>query len=116
MRQLMLLGKVIQNLANETMPGKKEAYMKQLNDFIINNTEPLRSFYQSLLARKGDNDRFSGALMSDIIRENSLQNIFRLLNDASNRKHLEQHLSASGLNSTCASLRKYFAASGSESD
>ena len=30
-RQLILVTKVLQNLANDTLPGKKEGYMERLN-------------------------------------------------------------------------------------
>jgi neurofibromin 1 len=32
-RQLVLIGKVMQNLANMTLPGTKEQFMNQLRDF-----------------------------------------------------------------------------------
>lgn len=52
-RQLILLGKVLQNLANNTLPGKKEAYMERLNSFIADNHERLVQFYASVCANAG---------------------------------------------------------------
>jgi hypothetical protein len=48
-RQLILVAKVMQNLANDTLPGKKEGYMERLNDFITSNQQPLRQFYATLI-------------------------------------------------------------------
>ncbi|KAL6055862.1 Ras GTPase activating protein ira2 [Balamuthia mandrillaris] len=48
-RQLILIAKVLQNLANDTLPGKKEHYMERLNDFITSNQDPLRKFYRNVL-------------------------------------------------------------------
>lgn len=41
--------KVLQNLANDTLPGKKEAYMEALNAFITSNQQPLKQYYRDLL-------------------------------------------------------------------
>jgi hypothetical protein len=48
-RQLILVCKVLQNLANDTLPGAKEAYMEQLNSFIATNKGGLERFYQKVL-------------------------------------------------------------------
>jgi len=48
-RQLILIAKVLQNLANDTLPGKKEAYMEALNAFITSNQQPLKQYYRDLL-------------------------------------------------------------------
>eukprot|EP01088_Endostelium_zonatum_P003117 TRINITY_DN141_c0_g2_i1.p1 TRINITY_DN141_c0_g2~~TRINITY_DN141_c0_g2_i1.p1 ORF type:complete len:1031 (-),score=199.65 TRINITY_DN141_c0_g2_i1:77-3169(-) len=53
-RQLILVSKVLQNLANNSMPGQKEQYMMRLNEFINNNRESLKKFYAGLL-QKGRN-------------------------------------------------------------
>jgi len=47
-RQLILIAKVMQNLANDTLPGKKEGYMERLNEFITSNQNHLRGFYADL--------------------------------------------------------------------
>jgi hypothetical protein len=54
-RQLVLIGKVIQNLANRTMPGAKETFMLQLNDFFIRNIPKVRLFYDELLVAPTQN-------------------------------------------------------------
>ena len=48
-RQLILIAKVMQNLANDTLPSKKEGYMERLNEFITSNQERLRAFYADLI-------------------------------------------------------------------
>jgi len=48
-RQLILIGKLLQNLANNTLPGSKEAYMEKLNEFITNNQDELRKFFDDIL-------------------------------------------------------------------
>lgn len=48
-RQLILIAKVFQNLANDTLPGKKETYMERLNMFITTNQEPLKHYYRNLI-------------------------------------------------------------------
>ncbi|KAL6078843.1 Ras GTPase activating protein ira2 [Balamuthia mandrillaris] len=52
-RQLLLITKVLQNLANNTLPGKKEQHMKNLNDFITENQPALRQFYNELINEAG---------------------------------------------------------------
>lgn len=47
-RQLILVTKVLQNLANDTLPGTKEAYMERLNSFISSNKASLERFYHEL--------------------------------------------------------------------
>ena len=48
-RTLILLSKVLQNLANGILFGKKENYMVKLNEFITSNTDTMKSFVQELL-------------------------------------------------------------------
>jgi len=48
-RQLILVAKVLQNLANDTLPGKKESFMERLNLFITTNQEPLKEYYRQLV-------------------------------------------------------------------
>lgn len=52
-RQLILVSKVLQNLANDTLPGAKEAYMEQLNQFIITNKPMLELFYSRIVEEAG---------------------------------------------------------------
>jgi hypothetical protein len=49
-RQLVLIGKVIQSLANMQMPGQKEVFMQSLNDFFVRNIPKMKDFYLALLA------------------------------------------------------------------
>lgn len=52
-RVLVLVTKVLQNLANEQAFGKKEAFMEPLNDFIIKNKPKLATFYSNIFASEG---------------------------------------------------------------
>jgi neurofibromin 1 len=47
-RQLILLSKVLQNLANGVKFGSKESFMTKLNGFITANQEKLKGFYDRL--------------------------------------------------------------------
>jgi len=47
-RQLILLSKILQNLANGLRFGMKEEFMMKLNDFIDNNMLTLHKFYDHL--------------------------------------------------------------------
>jgi neurofibromin 1 len=49
-RQFILVSKVLQNLANNTLPGAKEHYMEQLNSFITTNKAALEQFYGKLVS------------------------------------------------------------------
>lgn len=48
-RRLVLIAKVIQNLANEVYFEQKEEYMKCSNVFIDSNLEKMHSFFDSLV-------------------------------------------------------------------
>lgn len=48
-RQLVLIGKVLQNLANMTIPTHKEAFMLELVPFFEKNIPKMREFYLSIL-------------------------------------------------------------------
>jgi len=47
-RQLVLISKVIQNIANMQPPGKKEEYMVVLSDFIVQSIPKIIKFYDNL--------------------------------------------------------------------
>eukprot|EP00732_Lithocolla_globosa_P001321 Lithocolla_globosa_v1_NODE_629_length_3565_cov_4.135897.p1 type:complete len:808 gc:universal NODE_629_length_3565_cov_4.135897:1050-3473(+) len=49
-RQLVLVTKVLQNLANGVEFGKKEAFMADMNPFIKNNRAPLDHFIREILS------------------------------------------------------------------
>ena len=49
-RQLVLITKVIQNIANMQEPGKKEEYMAALSDFIVKSIPKIVVFYDNLRA------------------------------------------------------------------
>jgi hypothetical protein len=45
---LVLLAKVLQNLANETRPGERQDFMLRLDEFVVNNIQPLHQYYDKL--------------------------------------------------------------------
>jgi len=47
-RMLVLLSKVLQNIANGTLPGKKEAYMESMNSFIESHIKQGTEFFERL--------------------------------------------------------------------
>ncbi len=50
-RNLILLAKVLQNLANEAQFGGKEDYMSRLNDFIVENQQNLRNYFDRMASQ-----------------------------------------------------------------
>jgi hypothetical protein len=73
-RQLILIAKVLQNLANDTLPGNKESYMMQLNEFITNNKDSLEAFYDTIV-NNVDRGRSSALEVPDEVRLNSLASL-----------------------------------------
>lgn len=49
-RQLILVSKILQNLANGIQFGKKEEFMKKMNEFIETNIEKLQEFLEQLVS------------------------------------------------------------------
>jgi hypothetical protein len=49
-RQLLLIAKVLQNLANMTT-NKKEPFMSNMEEFVKRNTPKIRQFYRNLLVK-----------------------------------------------------------------
>merc|ERR1711916_224717 len=47
-RHLVLIAKVLQNLANGVLFGKKERFMEQTNDFIKTNLPEIRAFFDEV--------------------------------------------------------------------
>src|SRR3989338_4977492 len=78
-RQLILLGKVIQNLANDTLPGVKEAYMERLNSFIEDNRERLSNFYEVAVDRAGGPS--NAATVTDDVFYNAMVGIHSFLHN-----------------------------------
>jgi len=50
-RYLILLSKVLQNIANGTLPGNKEKYMESLNEFIQSHLDNAVQFFERLAAK-----------------------------------------------------------------
>jgi len=78
-RSLILITKVLQNLANEIEFGKKESYMVKMNDFINSNIPKLDSFYKKLLTIPADQPSTQSAEITEQIKNNSLAFIYNHL-------------------------------------
>jgi hypothetical protein len=88
-RQLILISKVLQNLANDTMPGNKEEYMEKLNAFITSNKPTLERFYSQIMDHP-ENGKESPLPVPEQARDDALITIHHLL--AQNQEAVEQHL------------------------
>lgn len=47
-RIVVLLSKVLQSIANGTLPGKKEGYMESMNDFISTHIKDAEKFFERI--------------------------------------------------------------------
>jgi hypothetical protein len=87
-RQLVLIGKVIQNLANMTMPGAKETFMQELNDFFSRNIPKMKLFYTEILQENtNDQEETSVVETTDAVRHNALAYLWGHIH--TNKKKLE---------------------------
>ncbi len=89
-RQLILIAKVIQNLANDTMPGAKEEYMEKLNAFITSNKPTLERFYSRILDNPDNGKDAHPMPVPDHARDSALITIHHFL--AQHRETVEQAL------------------------
>jgi hypothetical protein len=79
-RQLVLIGKVIQNLANLTPPGAKEAYMQSMDNFYDKNLDRMRDFYKELLRDDViDGETEDTAVVTEVVKHNSLATVWNHL-------------------------------------
>ena len=76
-RQLVLISKVIQSLANMQMPGRKETYMESMSDFIEKNMGAVVKFYQDMReASRVDIGAAASMDVPDDVRLNALAGIW----------------------------------------
>lgn len=47
-RQLILISKILQSIANMTIPGKKEQYLELVTDFVQKNISKVKQFYEEI--------------------------------------------------------------------
>jgi len=71
-RSLVLITKVLQNLANEIVFGKKEVYMVKMNDFLTSNIPKLATFYQRITTIPLDIKETNTTEITPQIKNNSL--------------------------------------------
>ncbi len=92
------MAKVLQNLANEAQFGGKEDYMSRLNDFIVENQQNLRNYFDRLASKP--EVALTGSSFQDIpedIKQTSLFYLYCYL--YRNRDNITDTLSESGLQS-----------------
>jgi len=76
-RTLVLMCKVLQNLANEQAFGAKEKFMEPLNNFIVTNKNTLNKFYLALLATENQPENVN---IPKEIRQNALSFLHNHIN------------------------------------
>jgi hypothetical protein len=80
-RQLVLISKVIQSIANLQVPGKKEKYMEQLADFIENGIPKVKTFYNTIKAPSADEHKlqYTDIGMPKEVKNNALASIWSFI-------------------------------------
>lgn len=72
-RQLVLISKTLQCLANMTVPGKKEKYMERLSDFISNGIPKVIKFYEQIRSASfGSEGRLCDLPITKEVKQNAL--------------------------------------------
>jgi len=90
-RELVLLSKVLQNLANGVLFGNKEPFMEKLNDFLIENKTSLSNFYLELAVNQAkDISQVQKIEVPTKVVENTLYYMHNLV--ANNLSSLRDHL------------------------
>ncbi|KAL6061579.1 Inhibitory regulator protein BUD2/CLA2 [Balamuthia mandrillaris] len=92
-RQLILLAKIMQNLANGTLPSKKEAFMQRLDSFITTNKSSLSAFYATIIAHDAPSSSSSSSdaiKMGPEIVEDAVMKLYRHVHEQ--RKKVVEHL------------------------
>eukprot|EP01130_Rhizamoeba_saxonica_P016406 TRINITY_DN7576_c0_g1_i1.p1 TRINITY_DN7576_c0_g1~~TRINITY_DN7576_c0_g1_i1.p1 ORF type:complete len:1975 (-),score=432.40 TRINITY_DN7576_c0_g1_i1:53-5698(-) len=74
-RQLVLIAKVIQTIANLQLPGKKEEYMMCMHDFIEKHLDTVTEFYE-ILMNNPVQDRSDPVEVPDIVKANVLGTLY----------------------------------------
>jgi len=77
-RQLVLLGKIFQNLSNGVEFGTKEQGIEGLNEFMKENEKLLNQFYEQVMNRK---DKVETVKIPDQVKENALTSIHKLIEE-----------------------------------
>lgn len=107
-RQLVLISKVIQSLANMQMPGRKEAYMESMSDFIEKNMGSVVKFYQDMReASRVNVGRQASMEVPDTVRLNALASIMEFIH--SYRPKIENELGNTPDDTDRANLEREFA-------
>lgn len=79
-RQLILIGKVIQNLANLQAPGAKEQFMSSMDNFYDKNMDRMRDFYREILRDDGfEGETEDVATVTEEVKHNSLATVWNHL-------------------------------------
>ena len=54
-KELMNIGRILQNLANETLPSEKNKFLAPFDDFVQNEIPKIREYYKSLVENEPQN-------------------------------------------------------------
>jgi hypothetical protein len=89
-RQLVLISKVIQSLANMQMPGRKETYMESMSDFIEKNMGSVVKFYQDMREASRVNVGIPTAMdVPDNVRLNALASLWDFISNYQSKVQAE---------------------------
>jgi len=89
-KTLILITKMIQNLANESLPGKKQAEFSKMDEFVTNNIPALHGFYDKILSLSPDSvEPIVQISEPQLVYENAIGNLYNFI--VQNRPKLESH-------------------------
>jgi hypothetical protein len=89
-KTLILITKMIQNLANESLPGKKQAEFSKMDEFVTNNIPALHNFYDRILSLSPDSvEPIVQISEPQLVYENAIGNLYNFI--VQNRPKFEAH-------------------------
>eukprot|EP01130_Rhizamoeba_saxonica_P007421 TRINITY_DN3003_c0_g2_i1.p1 TRINITY_DN3003_c0_g2~~TRINITY_DN3003_c0_g2_i1.p1 ORF type:complete len:1830 (+),score=358.39 TRINITY_DN3003_c0_g2_i1:36-5492(+) len=89
-RQLVLISKVLQCVANMTTPGKKEEYMDFMNPFITKNIPKIVDFYTTLMEPTHFEDEGTNFEVPLVCQDNAVAFLYSLFHK--NQKKIKNYL------------------------
>jgi len=102
-RNLVLLAKVLQNLANSATFGAKEAHMAKLNDFVEENTSIMYKFFDTLATSTVVEE--SNPKVPTVVNENALYYIHKYLYE--HQKPVQDALDKAGQQDLAKKLQEF---------
>jgi len=77
-RQLVLIGKVIQNIGNMVLPGKKEEFMLMMHDYIEGSIPKVKEFYEDIMQPMIDQPPRESVEIEQPIKLNALSTLYTI--------------------------------------